>query len=407
MAIKFDRITLKNWKQFEKVDISFHDKLTLITGANASGKTTILNLLGRFVGWGVTELAVPIQDQATGEVRYSSEDKTNLDDPELVGEILWGDDKRSVITMPPNSTSHAYNLNIHPTTPIFGFVIPSHRNSFYFSNLKSIPTVVKTKDHAFQEIYGNSKRNSQQQVSSSNLPNSYFIKETLLAWNIWGFGNKEMIPNKKFASYYSEFQKILKIVLPDSLGFEKFSIRHTQFVMITKTGEFMIDSSSGGISSLIELAWQIFLYQTENRDNFTVIIDEVENHLHASMQREILPDLIKAFPKAHFIVSTHSPLVIGSVKDSNVYVLRYNEFNRVVSEELDLENKAKSATQILNEVLGVGFTMPIWVENSLNEIIDKYSKLPKSETLFDEMRAELASIGLEDLMPEAMKEILE
>lgn len=168
----------------------------------------------------------------------------------------------------------------------------------------------------------------------------------------------------------------------------------------------MIDSASGGISALIDLSWQIYMYSNQMTESITVLIDEIENHLHATMQRAILPDLISAFPNIQFIVTTHSPLIIGSVKNSNVYALRYNEDNQIVSELLDLENKAKNATEILNEVLGVSFTMPIWVENSLNEIVAQYSNKEMNENVFDEMRAELATLGLEELMPLAIKNVL-
>ena len=120
----------------------------------------------------------------------------------------------------------------------------------------------------------------------------------------------------------------------------------------------------------------------------------------------ILPNLIKTFPNVQFIVSTHSPLIIGSVKDSNVYAFRYNEDKKIYNEQLDLINKAKSATEILNEVLGVPFTMPIWVENTLKEIVNKYSSKELNESVFDEMRHELKEVGLEDLMPLAIKDSL-
>lgn len=40
------------------------------------------------------------------------------------------------------------------------------------------------------------------------------------------------------------------------------------------------------------------------------VIDEVDLHLHAVHQREILPNLIRMFPKVQFIVTTHSPLLV-------------------------------------------------------------------------------------------------
>lgn len=99
-----------------------------------------------------------------------------------------------------------------------------------------------------------------------------------------------------------------------------------------------------------------------------MIIDEVENHLHPIMQRKVLPDLVNAFPNARFIVSTHSPLVVGSVKDSAVYALKHNSAGKVDSHQLDLHHQAKNAIEVLDEILGVSFTMPIWVEDKLNSI---------------------------------------
>ena len=41
-----------------------------------------------------------------------------------------------------------------------------------------------------------------------------------------------------------------------------------------------------------------------------VVVDEVDLHLHAIHQYEILPSLIKMFPKVQFIVTSHSPLFV-------------------------------------------------------------------------------------------------
>ena len=46
-----------------------------------------------------------------------------------------------------------------------------------------------------------------------------------------------------------------------------------------------------------------------------VVVDEIDLHLHAIHQYEVLPKLIKAFPKVQFIVTSHSPLfVLGMSK---------------------------------------------------------------------------------------------
>ena len=46
-----------------------------------------------------------------------------------------------------------------------------------------------------------------------------------------------------------------------------------------------------------------------------VVIDEIDTHLHATLQHDVVPQLIKRFPKVQFIVSSHSPLfLIGMEK---------------------------------------------------------------------------------------------
>ena len=49
--MKFKKILLNDWRQFQNIDIDFHPNVTIITGANGSGKSTILKLLSKHFGW--------------------------------------------------------------------------------------------------------------------------------------------------------------------------------------------------------------------------------------------------------------------------------------------------------------------------------------------------------------------
>jgi hypothetical protein len=402
--MRFKKLTIDHWKQFEKLDIDFHDQLTVLTGANGAGKTTILNLLSPHFGWSTIELATPAKDEKSGFIKFFTRFfiKPIEATDNKIGQLTYNQGSPANIQI-PNNDSAQYHVEIHPRQPVKGFNIPSHRPTFHYQPVTQLALQKRDKTQAF-ELVSNSSKN--RIVGGGDRPSSFYIKETLLTWNIFGYGNPEMEADKEYMGYYEGFQKVLKKILPKTLGFEKFSARKSEIVMVTSSGEYMIDGCSGGISALVDLSWQIYMYSTQEKEQFTVLIDEIENHLHATMQRAILPDLISAFPNVQFIVSTHSPLIIGSVKNSNVYALRYNENKKIESKMLDLENKAKNATEILNEVLGVSFTMPIWVENTLNEIVQKHSGQDMNANLFDQMRAELKEVGLEDLMPLAIKDSL-
>lgn len=49
-----------------------------------------------------------------------------------------------------------------------------------------------------------------------------------------------------------------------------------------------------------------------------VVIDEVDLHLHPEWQWRLLRSLSETFPKIQFVVTTHSPLVLSSVKNHQV-----------------------------------------------------------------------------------------
>jgi predicted ATP-binding protein involved in virulence len=48
----------------------------------------------------------------------------------------------------------------------------------------------------------------------------------------------------------------------------------------------------------------------------TVIIDEIDSHLHTIHQKEILPKLIESFPNVQFIITTHAPLFLLGMEET-------------------------------------------------------------------------------------------
>lgn len=56
-----------------------------------------------------------------------------------------------------------------------------------------------------------------------------------------------------------------------------------------------------------------------------VLIDEPETHLHLEMQYEIMPLLTNIFPNIQFIIATHSPAVISSIKNALIFDITTKE----------------------------------------------------------------------------------
>ncbi len=396
--MKFQKLNINSWKQFEKIQIAFHTSVTILTGANGSGKTTLLGILSRHFGWPRVELLTPTQDEKTGRFQWLSNLFSRSEDNFIrIGEIVH--DKGASELRLPKQDSPQYEVEITKKVNFQGIYIPSHRPVYTYQPTPHISTQKRTKGQAFDLV-----RNSyvQRYNNGHSQASNYFIKETLLSWAIAGAQSEFIVADKEMREHFIGFEEVLRKVLPSNLGFKKISIRTYEIVLETSSGDFMLDAVSGGVSAVIDLAWQIYNCERDSDGELVVLIDEIENHLHPSMQRRIIPDLASAFPKTQFIVSTHSPLVVGSSKNSRVYAFAYNENSKVVSHELDLINKAQTASQVLNAVLGVPVTMPIWAEAELEAITRKYRNSQNLEREFPALRQELAQAGLADYFPDAL-----
>ena len=53
-----------------------------------------------------------------------------------------------------------------------------------------------------------------------------------------------------------------------------------------------------------------------------VMIDEVDLHIHPGWQMRLLPEIARQLPRIQFIVTSHSPLLVGSLEWRNIIVIR-------------------------------------------------------------------------------------
>lgn len=407
----FTKLDLHDWRQFDEVDIDFNQRLTILTGANGAGKTTILTLLTQHFGWMAQFMAEPRLEKGGG-LKFFSGLKRRLQKlaegatdgtPTQIGQLTYANGVVARASLPEEQASAVFQVNFEPMQSVIGVYVPSNRPVSIYQQVEQIPTALGTPERFIDTYEGELK--TRWAGSHTQFSPTYRLKESLIALGTFGYGNEVVRRNDEFVQTFEGFQTVLREVLPTSLKFERLEIATPEVILHTGTGAFSFDAVSGGIASLIDLSWRIFM-RARTTPDLVVVIDEPENHLHPELQRELLPGLLRAFPQSQFIVATHNPFIVGSVRDSNVYVLRYTPENRVISQLLDTVNKAGSSNEILRDVLGIELTLPIWVEDRLDEIVQRYAAQDLSEQVLTSLRGEMADLGLDHLFPEAVSAVV-
>lgn len=132
-------------------------------------------------------------------------------------------------------------------------------------------------------------------------------------------------------------------------------------------GRLPVDNLSDGIRTMIGLvadiahrAVRLNPHLGENAPPVTpgiVLIDEVDMHLHPEWQQHVIQSLQTAFPKIQFIVTTHSPQVLSTVKAESIRVIHCNN-NEWFAETPTQQTRGDKSSDILAYLMGVDPTPP-------------------------------------------------
>lgn len=121
-----------------------------------------------------------------------------------------------------------------------------------------------------------------------------------------------------------------------------------------------------------------------------VLIDEIDLHLHPKWQRGLIQALSDLFPNTQFIVSTHSPIIVQSLNDINLYILRHQEDGSVKADRvIDRNWEGYQMEEILQELMDVEGSS---TSENLKLKLDQFTKacqeneLKKAENLYNALK---------------------
>lgn len=397
------------WRQFGEVQIDFHPRVTILTGINGVGKSSILRILGKFMNYEMEQfMATPgiATDGSKCYLKDFDEESPRVQKADqerrVVGLIKFSGESFTHDLLMKEDHDRCYTLWVDKGKEVVGVYIPSHRMPMNSQIVKNIsPFVEDPKDilHKYRMNY---------QAMLIGMPITehpiYLLKQWLISLVLTGSTSFHAIRTSRNYELFEKFCSVLSVLLPEEVGFVQMVVHGSDIVIVTKSGEFSFDSLSGGLLSLVDIGFQMFLASIQSED-FVVLFDEPENHLHPSMQKTILPRLVRAFPKAQIIAATHSPSVVTSLQDSRIYRLVKAPDEKIVSLEL-LENKASNANRALRDFMNVETAIPEWAAEKLSEIVSKYSPI-EDENSIEAIDRELKESGLQDYTTFAIAKLME
>jgi predicted ATP-binding protein involved in virulence len=97
-----------------------------------------------------------------------------------------------------------------------------------------------------------------------------------------------------------------------------------------------------------------------------VLIDELELHLHPTVQHTIISNLLETFPNCQFLITTNSPHIVTHTPPKSLFIVQ-NQDGKVTVEQ-PKESYGKDAEQILRDILDLPSSRPDRIKNELDKI---------------------------------------
>ena len=305
-----------------EINIDLNGKNLILVGANGVGKTSILNSIYKSINIELEKNNSQI-DSFKDTLDYCKRDIKNYTEGsneyiDKFNSIKYYEEKLKEFNSPltlsiPNISDFIRNFNTKKA-------IRSNFSAYRISRIQatsSSTSLEEEKKNSLELEYVGSTL--EQHLLNIRVTKSLLMTEA-----------KDHVKANKFSQWFDNFERQLKYLFEDNDTKLKFDVSSMKFYIIQRNKKFTFQNLSSGYQAIFDI-YADLLMRTElfdiTPDELTgvVLIDEIDAHLHISLQKIILPFFINSFPKVQFIVSTHSPFVISSSSDTVIYDLTKQE----------------------------------------------------------------------------------
>ena len=344
-------LTIRNYKGVAELDLPIDESLTILAGVNGVGKTTVIEALlgavtelwswlapdgqeawfrpsGDLVRYGVREGGIAIDVMIDGvattcnvTVQSTGLDGSFSDDP-----VLSDNDGVSPLPL----------VVYYDQNRIGGLTSGTYLSSRETNRAAALDTTPSTlidfKDWFFEKESDEARE--------------------AIARNDLGYTDREVRAVREVLAGIADGSAVLRSRMPDG------SMDRMLYLRREDGFDIPFEALSGGELAYfllaVDLARRLLLEfpgSTLAEAPGFICIDEVELHLHPAWQRQILTALTNQFPRCQFVVSTHSPQVIGSVAARHVRLLSRDGSGRVAA-TTPIASRGRDSNYVLEGIMG-------------------------------------------------------
>ncbi|MBU5635905.1 AAA family ATPase [Geomonas sp. Red69] len=203
---------------------------------------------------------------------------------------------------------------------------------------------------------------------------------------------------KRLAQMSQQLEAAISTFLQDVSGLRLHSERPARFSVQKNGMTFFLDQLSDGERGLLALVFDLtrrLAIANPESDNpiaegvALVLIDEIELHLHPKWQRYAIRRLREVFKNCQFVITTHSPQVIGQVKAEKLRLLSHDESGKVVLTPVT-QAFGMDSSWVLQNIMGVP-ARDYETEQKISQIYDAIDegKYGDARTLAEAIRSEI------------------
>lgn len=397
--MKLKKLSLANYRGFEQIDIEFEDDVTVIAGVNGVGKSGVLEAIATLLSHTLPEFTnsqeafLNFMDAdiklgksgLTAHAEFTFIDaavlvNANVNSPlsaEQVASITkTRDEWRSALTTVKKGSEAAKKFSLaldtteallddKTTSTITNIIASNPENQaklianlkrkprpylavFYTTKrfLTKLPTVLRSKK--IPESAAHTKALTGVEISLNDFANWYRVQ-------LNDVEEHDSYPAKRIIESLGQ---AIESFLPNISNLALQEKPRPVFT-VDKNGEQLFlwqlsDGEKGLLALVFDLTRRLAIanFNSDNpiQEGFAIVlIDEVELHLHPRWQRDVLDRLKSTFKNCQFIVTTHSPMVLGESQSHSVRFLEY--IDGQVQATTPSEAYGMDANRILQELM--------------------------------------------------------